>query len=88
MTKYPYYIAVYFDAGILRKIFNDHKFVCYNCCMDAVRKLLENKWKKRIFERQIVILEYTDQYQGKIINVIENCQGHIITEPIRYDYEK
>jgi len=88
MTKYPYYIAAYFNAGILRKIFDNHKFACYNCCMDAIRKLLENKWVKKMFGSQIVILEYAGKHQIKIINVIENGQGHIIAEPIKYDYEK
>lgn len=93
MTKYPYYILAYFDAGILRKVFNDKKFDTYNDCHNAYERRLNNykkdpfcgRYYEAMSKQQYMILEYTDQYKGKIINIIENGHNHRICEPVKYD---
>ena len=85
MTNYPYYILVYFDAGILRKVFNDKKFKCYNDCINAYDKLKNNPNKKNFFKRQLIILEYTDQYEGKIVTIFNGYVTHYIANPVKND---
>ena len=85
MTNYPYYILAFFDAGILRKIFNDKKFNCYNDCVKAFDNLKENKFRSNILKRQILFLEYTAEYQGKIITIYNNHVTYYISEPIKND---
>lgn len=68
MTEYPYFIPVMFDAGLLKKIFNDKKFKTYTNCLDATVKYIEKN--SRLKERQILILEYKGQYDAKIVNIL------------------
>lgn len=74
MNTYPYYISAYIDAGILRKIFNDKKFKTYNDVVNATKNRYERLSKIRggknhFFDNQIAILEYTQQYQGRIVTL-------------------
>lgn len=74
MTNYPYYIAAIYDAGILKKIRfgvqNGKKFKTWSDCAEAIRR----RYSKYPYSKnqQILILEYSDQYQSKIVEV---CQG-------------
>ena len=68
MNTYPYYVSVFMDAGILRKIFNDKKFKTYNEAVNAMKNKYERLskiWgdKNLFFENQIAILEYTQEYR-------------------------
>lgn len=83
MTNYPYYVIAFFDAGILRKIFGDKKFNCYNDAVNAFDKLNENKFSSNILKRQILFLEYTAEYQGKIITLYTNHVTHYISTPVK-----
>ena len=82
MTNYPYYKAVIYDAGVLKKIGfgvkDGKKFKTWSDCADAIRR----RYKKlpHTMEQQILILEYTDQYESKIIEV---CQGNNWTSVAR-----
>lgn len=73
MNKYPYYVAALMDAGVLRKIFNDTKFKSYNDAVNATKNRAERfeKFGGRNFfnNSQIVILEYTEIYKGRIVTL-------------------
>ena len=73
MNKYPYYVATLMDAGVLRKIFNDTKFKSYNDAVNAIKKRAEKYEKfvgRNFFSNcQIVILEYTQEYKGRIVTL-------------------
>lgn len=77
MNTYPYYVSVFMDAGILRKIFNDKKFKTYNEAVNAMKNKYEQLskiWggKNLFFENQIAILEYTQEYKGRIVTLFTN----------------
>ena len=68
MQKYPYYIPVQVDAGQMRKLFRNKKYETYLQCVEAlVRWSLAHKnvWDTG----QFALLEYTSQYQSRIIGV-------------------
>ena len=73
MNKYQYYVAALMDAGVLRKIFNDTKFKSYNDAVNATKNRAERfeKFGGRNFfnNSQIVILEYTEIYKGRIVTL-------------------
>ena len=73
MTNYPYYIVAGFDAGILVKfrfgIRNGKKFKTSEEALDAVGRF---KAAHKNYEKQICVIEYTDQYQANIKYVINN----------------
>ena len=73
MNKYPYYVAALMDAGVLRKIFNDTKFKSHNDAVNATKNRAERfeKFGGRNFfnNNQIVILEYTEVYKGRIVTL-------------------
>lgn len=73
MNKYPYYVAALMDAGVLRKIFNNTKFKSYNDAVNATKNRAERfeKFGGRNFfnNSQIVILEYTEIYKGRIVTL-------------------
>ena len=85
MQIYPYYIAVQYDAGILRKIRfgvqDGRKFKTWSDCAEAIRhrydKIPESK------DIQILILEYSDQYQSKIIDICHGDEWTSVTAPIK-----
>ena len=85
MNKYPYYVATFMDAGILRKIFNDRKFKSYNDIVNATKKRYENLGKitgnNNFFKSQIAILEYTEEYKGRIVTLFTDGKEVLITTP-------
>ena len=91
MTQnYPYYVATFMDAGVLRKIFNDTKFKTYNKCVAATKDRYERFAKlwggKNVFnEVQVAILEYTKEYQGRIVTLFTNGNETNISEPVIID---
>ena len=85
MTNYPYYIAVRYNAGILIKIDfgvkNGRKFNTWSDCAEAVKRYharhsIEN-------EQQILILEYSDQYESKIIEICQGDRWTSVAVPIK-----
>ena len=68
---YPYYVPAQVSSGQMVKLFRDKK---YNTHSEAVNALAI--WAKRhqkIFnENQYVTLEYTSQYQCKILGIYTN----------------
>jgi len=85
MNTYPYYISAFMDAGILRKIFNDKKFKTYNEAVNATKNRAERfeKFGGRNFfnDSQIVILEYTEIYKGRIVTIFTNGNEVEISTP-------
>jgi len=86
MNTYPYYISAYIDAGILRKIFNDKKFKTYNDAVNATKNRYERLskiWggKNHFFDNQIAILEYTQQYKGRIVTLFTDGNEVEISTP-------
>lgn len=67
MNTYPYYIPVRFEAGILQKIFTSKKF---NSVEEAEQAMLTRNAKPVVGnflnKYQVLILEYSEQYKGKI----------------------
>ena len=85
MTNYPYYIAVRYNAGILNKIDfsvkNGRKFKTWSDCAEAVRL-----YQTRVpiaNEQQILILEYSDQYESKIIEICQKDKWTSVAVPIK-----
>ena len=85
MTNYPYYIAVRYNAGILIKIDfgvkNGRKFNTCSDCTEAIKRYqaihsIEN-------EQQILILEYSDQYESKIIEICQRDSWTSVAVPIK-----
>ena len=86
MTNYPYYIATFMDAGVLRKIFNDKKFKTHDEAVEATKKRYERfakNWGKQnvFYTSQIVILEYIAEYQGRIVTLFTNGEELKIITP-------
>ena len=86
MNIYPYYVSVFMDGGILRKIFNDKKFKTYNEAVNAMKNKYERLskiWggKNYFFDNQIAILEYTQQYQGRIVTLFTDGNEVEISMP-------
>ena len=85
MTNYPYYIAVRYNAGILIKIEfgvkNGRKFKTLFDCAEAVKR-----YQTRFpitDEQQILILEYSDQYESKIIEICQGDRWTSVAAPIK-----
>ncbi len=78
MTNYPYYIVAGFDAGLLIKFRfgtrNGKKFKTSEEAIEAIEKF---KAAHKNYDKQICVIEYTDQYQANIKYVLNN--NEIIT---------
>ena len=86
MNTYPYYVSAFMDAGILQKVFNDKKFKTYNECVNATKDRYERFskfWKEKnlFFENQIAIIEYTQEYKGRIVTLFTNGNEVEISMP-------
>ena len=84
MTEYPYYIAVKYDAGLLKKlkfgVQNGRKFKTFSDCAAAIRNIYVKK--TQTMNNQILILEYTDQYESKIIEICHGEWWTSVEEPV------
>ena len=86
MTNYPYYKAVTYDAGILKKIGfgvqDGKKFKTLSDCADAIKR----RYKKlpHTMNQQILILEYTDQYESKIIEICQGDGWTSVATPVKF----
>ena len=87
MTNYPYYIAVRYSAGQLIKyqfgVANGKKFKTFSDCANAIRKMYERIPQTK--EEQILILEYTNQYKSKIIEICTGEWWTSLEEPVKLD---
>lgn len=85
MTNYPYYIAVTYDAGILVKIKfgvqNGKKFKTWSDCAGAIKRRYSNY--PHLKNQQILILEYSDQYQSKILDICKGDEWISVASPIK-----
>jgi len=90
MNEYPYYKAVAYEAGILKKIGfgvkDGKKFKSLSECADAIKRRYKNFQKKfpYITEEQILILEYTGQYESKIIEICQEDNWISVAEPVKF----
>ena len=85
MTNYPYYIAATYEAGILKTIgfgiYKSKKFKTWSDCAEAIRtRYLTRPHTK---DDQILILEYTSQYQSKIIDVCQGDDWRSVAAPVK-----
>ena len=82
---YPYYIPVQMDGGILKKLFSNKKFKTHN---DAVEAMI-NKYKSianitnqnSFLTTQNAILEYTQEYQGRIVSLYTDGEYTFVKVP-------
>ena len=85
MTIYPYYIAVTYDAGILVKLRfgtrEGKKFKTLSDCAAAIRTRYEKFPHSK--NQQILILEYSNQYESKIIDVCQGDNWNSVAAPIK-----
>jgi len=85
MNTYPYYVSAFMDAGVLRKIFNNTKFKSYNSVVNATKKRYEalaNITKHNsFFTSQVAILEYTEEYKGRIVTLFTDGNEVEISMP-------
>ena len=83
MTNYPYYIVVYFDAGILHKVFNSKKFETYTEAIEAMTNRTK-KFPTFMENNQVVVLEYTAEYQGKVVTIFNFGEFVFVNNPINF----
>lgn len=85
MTNYPYYIATTYDAGILVKIKfgvkDGKKFKTWSDCANAIRRRYKNFPNTK--NQQILILEYSNQYESKIIEICQGDEWNSVASPIK-----
>ena len=85
MTNYPYYIATRYNAGILNKIKfgvrDGRKFNTWSDCAEAIRRYQKNFPITK--EQQILILEYSNQYESKIIEICQGDEWTSVAAPIK-----
>ena len=85
MTNYPYYIAVRYDAGLLKKIKfgvqNGRKFDTWSDCAGAVKRYYKNF--PQLKDEQILILEYANQYVSKIMDICKGDEWTSVESPIK-----
>lgn len=70
-TEYPYYVAVKVSAGQLLKVYKDKKFKTYNECYDSLQKWARH-YPKSYSEEQYAIVEYTLNYECRIVTIFTN----------------
>ena len=86
MTQnYPYYIPVQMDGGILRKLFSNKKFKTHNDAVEAMtnkyKSLAEITNQNLFLTTQNAILEYTQEYQGRIVSLYTDGEYTFVSIP-------
>lgn len=83
--SYPYYIPVQMDGGILRKLFNNKKFKTHNDAVEAMtnkyNSLAEITNHNLFLTTQNAILEYTQEYQGRIVSLYTDGEYTFVSVP-------
>ena len=82
---YPYYIPVQMDGGILRKLFGNKKFMSHNEAVEAMTNRYKNLDEitnhNSFLTTQNAILEYTAEYQGRIISLYTDGEYTFVKFP-------
>lgn len=82
-TTYPYYVAVKVDAGQLVKLYKNKKFKSYNECYETL-----NTWFTVYYDSycngQYAIIEYTSQYDGKIVTIVTDTVETRLLTPLNF----
>jgi hypothetical protein len=80
---YPYYVAVKIAEGKLLKLYKDKKFKSYSECYEIL-----NNWstvhQNSYFNGQYAIVEYTSQYDGKIVTIITEAVETRLLTPLKF----
>ena len=83
--SYPYYIPVQMDGGILRKLFSNKKFKTHNDAVEAMtnkyKSLAEITNHNSFLTTQNAILEYTQEYQGRIVSLYTDGNYTLVSVP-------
>lgn len=83
--NYPYYIPVQMDSGILRKLFTNKKFKTHNDAVEAMtnryKNLAEITNHNSFLTTQNAILEYTEEYQGRIVSLYTDGEYTFVKIP-------
>jgi len=83
--NYPYYIPAQVDGGIFRKLFNNKKFKTHNDAVEAMTNrytnLAEITGHNSFLTTQNAILEYTNEYQGRIISLYTDGDYTFVKAP-------
>lgn len=66
-TEYPYYVSAKVYSGQLSKVFKTIKYKTYTDCYFALKRWL---FQIKSDKGQYVILEYTSNYECKIVTII------------------
>ena len=78
-TTYPNYVAVKVDAGQLFKLYKNKKFKSYNECYEILNTWFTTHPDSHC-NGQYAIVEYTSQYNGKIITIVtETVETRLLT---------
>ena len=83
MLKYPYYIVVYFDSGVLKKLFHDTKFKSFTDAVNAMTFRVK-RFPNFMKDNQVMILEYTMTYQGRITTIYNYGETVFVNNPINF----
>lgn len=82
---YPYYIPVQIDGGILRKLFSNKKFKSHNEAVEAMTNHYKNLERitnhNSFLTTQNAILEYTGEYQSRIISLYTDGEYTFVKVP-------
>lgn len=70
-TEYPYYVAVKINAGQLVKVYRDKKFKSYDDCYKSFM-WWASTYHKSFSNGQYAIVEYTSNYECRIITIFTN----------------
>ena len=83
--NYPYYIPVQMDGGVLRKLFSNKKFKTHNDAVEAMtnkyKSLAEITNQNLFLTTQNAILEYTQEYQGRIVSLYTDGEYTFVSIP-------
>ena len=85
MINYPYYIPAQVDSGVLRKLFKNNKFKTHNDAVQAMTekyaRLADITGYNSFLNTQNVILEYTAEYEGRIVGIYTDGNYTMIDMP-------
>lgn len=71
MQKYPYYTVASIESGQMQKLFRDKKYPTNSEATAALGRWA-NKHKKSFETMQFVTIEYSSQFQSKILGIYTN----------------
>lgn len=78
MQSYPYFTFVHIHSGQMIKMLHGKKFKAFTECVEALSRWSiknESMWKSN----QFAVVEYTSQYESRIIGVYNNGDYAAVT---------